>query len=367
MASVQHDQTSFWARLAEAIAAKPWRVICLWLLAFAAALPPAAALQDRLTPSREIAGTESAYVDQVMAERFGRDSRHGAVLIVAGLRPVHEPAEKKLLKSTVETVRGWPQVLRAHSIIDFPRGLMVGTYGTGALITLQLRPGADAQELEAPLDDLAAAIEQQSAGRETPLHLHRTGNFFLNADVSDDSERGAREGEIMALPLTLLILFAVFGSVLAALSAVVAVAVSIGIAGLSVLLLPWSPAVLMQNVISVIGLALTIDYSLLTVNRFRRETENGLAPRAAIVAAASGSAPTIMLAAFAVLVGFGALLVVPIEEIRAIGVGGVLASVMAAIVSITLLPAILGLLAPRLARGRSGGAKGRRFFASMVS
>jgi RND superfamily putative drug exporter len=362
----------FWGRIAESIAMNPWRLIVLWLLVFGASIPLAVALQDDLTPTRTIAGTESAYVDQVIAEKFDKDSRHGAVFVLAGLRPDHDDADHDILKSTVKTLRAWPQVLRASSIIDFPRGLMVGTDGTGAIVTVQLKPGSDAGELEDLLHQLTEEIEQQSAGRDGELRFYWTGNFFLHADVAKASERGAREGELLALPLTLMLLVAIFGSVRAALcpvlSAVVAVVASIGFAGLMTMLLPWSPSVLMQNVISLIGLALTIDYSLLTVNQFRRMTEYGLAPREAIMAATAKSAPTIILAGSSVFLGFAALLMVPIEEIRSIGFGGVLASVLAVCVSTTLLPAVLGLLAPRLARGRgpAGGAAARRAFAAVA-
>lgn len=369
--SARHERTSLWGRLARSAAANPWRLIALWLLLFLLAVPAAVALQDRLAPASRVAGTESALVDQLMTETFGRDSRHGAVLIVTGLRPVHDPADAEILEGTVETIRGWSQVVRAGSILDVPSGLMVGTGDTGAIITAQLQPGTDAHALGEPLRQLAAQVADQAAGRDPEVRLHWTGTVFLHADVARASERGAREGEILALPLTLLLLIGIFGSIRAAicpvLSAVVAVVVSMGCAGLLAILLPWSPSVLMQNVISLIGLALAIDYSLLTVHRFRRASEDGLAPREAIVAAAASSAPTIALAGGAVFLGFAALLLVPIGEIRAIGVGGVLASVLAVCVSTTLLPAVLALLAPRLARGRgpAGGARARQFFAAV--
>ncbi len=370
----QDGRSWLWGRLARAVASHPWRVIAVWLLIFAAAIPAAMVLQDRLAPARTIEGTESGYVDRVIAEQFGRDSRLGGVLIIAGLRPVHEPEDAELLQSAVETVRSWPQVERANSILDLSNGMMVGEDDTGALVTLQLRPGSDAAALEEPLGRLARTIEESTAGREDDddLALHWTGDVFVHADVVEASERGARDGELLALPLTLLLLVGIFGSVRAALcpvlSAIVAVVVSIGTAGLMTLLMPWTPSVLMQNVISLIGLALAIDYSLLTVHRFRRAAEYGLAPREAIVSAAEKSAPTIMLAGSSVFLGFAALLIVPIAEIRAIAVGGVLASILAAVVSITLLPAVLGLLAPRLARGRgpAGGAPARRFFAAVT-
>jgi len=363
---------SAWERLAGAIVAHRRRVLAVWLLLFAAAIPPAIELQDHLTPTRTIAGTESAYVDAVIAERFGRDTRQGAVLILPELRPVHEPADKDLLKSVVDTVRSWPEVVRASSIIDLPRGLMVGVDGVGAIVTVQFEPDADATALEVALRGLRAEVAAQAAGREPAPTLYWTGNFFLHADVKTASKQGARLGEIMALPLSLMLLVAIFGSIRAALcpvlSAVVAVAASVGFAGLMTMLLPWSPSVLMQNVISLIGLALTIDYSLLTVNRFRNATERGLEPRAALVSAAADAAPTIFLAGFSVLLGFAALFMVPVEEIRAIGAAGALASVFAAVVSTTLMPAFLALFAPRLARagGLAAGARARRFFAGLA-
>ncbi len=369
--SAQDHRVSLWGRLAGWIATNPWRVIVLWLAVFIAAMPAAVDLQDRLRATSQIQGSESAQVDRLLAQKFDRDTRHSAVLILAGLRPVHEPADAEILESVVETVREWPQVLRAESILDSPSGLMVGADDTGALITLQLRPGSEAREVEAPLRELAAGIEQRSAGGERELRLRWTGNFFIQSDVTEAAERGARRGELLALPLTLLLLIAIFGSIRAALcpvlSAIVTVAASIGVAGLMAFLLPWTPSVLMQNVISLIGLALAIDYSLLTVHRFRRATEYGFTPREAIVEAAEKSAPTILLAGCSVFLGFAALLLVPSQEIRAIAVGGVLASLLAALVSVTLLPAVLGLLAPRLARGRgpAGGAGGRRFFAAV--
>ena len=369
---MHQDPAPIWSRLAKAIAAHPWRMILAWVVILGVSIPSAAYLQDHLTPTRSIEGTESAQVDAVIAERFGRDTRQSGVLLVAGLRPVHETEDMDILRVLVDTVRDWEMVERASSIIDIPRDFMVGSDGTGALVLVQFRPGVTAPAL-APLQKaLAEEAAALSAGRDPPLALLWTGNFFLHADVRKASQEGARQGELMALPLTLLLLLAIFGSIRAALSpvisAVVAVGVSIGSVGIITLVFAWSPSVLIQNVISLIGLALTIDYSLLTLNRFRRATEEGLEPREALVAAASISAPTIALAGLSVVLGFAALLMVPIDEIRSIGVGGVLASMMAVVVATTLLPAVLALLAPRLARGSRGrgGAKGRAFFAALT-
>jgi RND superfamily putative drug exporter len=366
---MKQDSISYSERLAEWIADNSWRTISLWLIVFATSIPLAIILQSHVSPSGVINGTESAYVEKLVEDRFGADLRGAAILTVVGLRPAHDIADKNFLKSTVEAVRALPQVADARSIIDVPNGLMVGADGTGALIMARVRRGADARELEDSLHQIAAGIEEQAAGMGRDLRLYWTGKFFLQADVIEASKRGAREGEMTALPLTLILLLAVFGSLRAALcpiiSAVVAVAVSIGLAGLITLILPWSPSVLLQNLISIIGLALAIDYSLLTVSRFREASETGLSPRQAAITAAAKSAPTILLAGTSVLLGFAALLLVPIGEIRSIGIGGLLASLLAMLTTTTLLPAVLGLLAPRIALGRppAGGERAKRFLA----
>lgn len=369
---MKHGPVSFSGRLAQWIDHNSWGAVLLWLFAFAVSIPMAVLLQDSLSPSSAIDGTESALVERLAETKFGTDPRQGVVLVVAGLRPAHEVADKDLLRSTVEAVRSLPQVAEARSIIDIPSGLMVGADGTGALIMAQILPGADARELGASLRRLADGIEQQAASTGRDLRLHWTGKLFVQADVVEASKRGARVGELSALPLALLLLVIVFGSILAALcpivSAVVAVSVSAGVAGLITVLLPWSPSVLLQNVISLIGLGLAIDYSLLTVSQFHEATEAGLPPRRAAVAAAAKSAPTILLAGSSVMLGFAALLLVPVGEIRSIGVGGLLASLLAVLTATTLLPAVLALLAPRIALGRApaGSEGGQQFLAGVA-
>lgn len=369
---MRRERFSIWRRISAYIAAHPRRVILFWLVLFGLLVPAAVALQKQLPPSRSIPGTQSADVDRIIAERFGLDTRRSAVLVASGLRPVHDPGDAAILKSMVKAIRAWPQVVRANSVIDIPRDFMVGTDGTGALISVQFVAGARAEELTAQLDALGETTASMAGERDPPFRLDWTGNFFLYADVRAASERGARDGEIMALPLTILLLYAIFGSLRAALSpalsAVVAVGMGIGTVGLSTLVIPWSPSVLIQNVISLTGLALTIDYSLLTLNQFRRATALGATPGQAITIAMEKSAPTIMLAGLSVMLGFGALLMVPTGEIRSIALGGILASAAAAVVSTTLLPALLVHLAPRLIRGWGpiGNGRGREFFGAIA-
>jgi RND superfamily putative drug exporter len=366
-------QSPYFSHIAEWIVAHPWRVILVWVLLLSISIPLAGILQSRLSASSSVTGTESARVERLISEQFGVDLNSGAVLIISGLRPIHENADKDLLETTVEALRELPQIATANSILNWPNGLMVGADGTGALIVVEVGVGAEARELEASLRDLAVQIDQASSNRDREVRLHWTGPFFLQADAIASGETGSRQGELLALPPTLLVLIFIFGSFRAALcpivSAVFAIVVTIGCAGLIAIATSWFPSFLIQSVSSLIGLGLTIDYSLLTVNRFRKAYETGLAPRDAAVNGTVQSARTIAVAATSVMVGFGALLLVPIAEIRSVGVGGMLASMFSFLVTMTLLPALLALLAPRLVKSRvpAGGARIERLWATAAS
>ncbi len=365
--------SSHYGRIAEWIVAHPWRVILVWVLLLSLSIPLASILQNRLSASSSIAGTESAKVERLISEQFGIDLNSGAVLIITGLRPIHEIADEDLLETSVEALRALPEIATANSILDWPNGLMVGADGTGALIVVEVDVGADAHGLEASLREIAAQIDQASSSWGREVRLHWTGPFFLRADVVASSEMASREAELLALPATLLVLVLVFGSFRAALcpivSAVFAIVVTIGCAGLIAIAASWVPSVLIQGVSSLIGLGLTIDYSLLTVNRFRKAYETGLTSRDAVVNGTVRSARTIAVAATSVIFGFGALILVPISEIRSVGVGGMLASMFSFLVTMTLLPALLALLAPRLVKSRApaGGVRIERLWATAAS
>ena len=153
------DGSSLWRSMSKFIAAHPRRVILFWLVLFGLAIPAGLSLRDQLPPTRSIAGTQSAYVDGVIAEKFGLDTRRSAVLVISGLRPVHDPADRDLLKAAVKSIRAWPQVVRANSIIDIPQHFMVGRDGTGALVSLQFVRGTKAAELAGQ----RAALEEMIA------------------------------------------------------------------------------------------------------------------------------------------------------------------------------------------------------------
>jgi RND superfamily putative drug exporter len=111
-------------------------------------------------------------------------------------------------------------------------------------------------------------------------------------------------------------------------------------------------SILVQNLATMLGLGLGIDYALLMVSRFREALSAGNSPSIASMIAARQAGRTLMISASTVAIGFLALLTVPISEIRSIGIAGFLVAGISVLLTNTLVPAVLGLLGTKINAGR---------------
>jgi RND superfamily putative drug exporter len=163
-----------------------------------------------------------------------------------------------------------------------------------------------------------------------------------------------QRGESLVIPATLALLLLAFGSLVAALIPLavgqLAIATTLAIAGFLAARLHLS--ILVQNLATMLGLGLGIDYALLMVSRFREAICAGHDGPAASAIAARQAGRTLLISASTVAIGFLALLTVPISEIRSIGVAGFLVAGISVLLANTLVPAALALLGPRIDAGR---------------
>ncbi len=177
-----------------------------------------------------------------------------------------------------------------------------------------------------------------------------TGAMATLYDLDQRSSSDLLAAERVGLPVTLVILLAVFGTPLAALLPLVLalVSVSIGLAGLWALH-PWLPvSVFAENVVSMIGLGVGIDYALFVLSRHREEVARGLSPAAAAVIALRAAGHSVAFSGATVIVGFLALFLVRAPFLHAIAIGGMIVVAAAVAASMTLLPALLAMLGPAL-------------------
>jgi putative drug exporter of the RND superfamily len=147
----------------------------------------------------------------------------------------------------------------------------------------------------------------------------------------------------------LAVLAFVFASLLAFLPLLIA-AVSILTVLLVILALTYVAEVsfIVQYLVSLVGLGVAIDYSLLIVTRWREERAHGLDNHAAVVAAIATAGRAVLLSGLTVAIGLLALVVLPVPGLRSIGYGGMLIPLVSTAVALTLLPALLGGIGPRV-------------------
>jgi RND superfamily putative drug exporter len=167
------------------------------------------------------------------------------------------------------------------------------------------------------------------------------------------------QSEWRLLPLTSAILLVVFGSLVGAVLPLVigALAITVALAIVASLAPVMPMSIYVLNVTTMIGLGVGIDYSLLVVTRFREELERGAAPGAAVARTLHTAGSTVAMSGLCVIVGFGVLLATPLIETRSIGVGGVVVVAVAVVMALTLLPALLATLGPKVGRRRWVGAR----------
>ena len=225
--------------------------------------------------------------------------------------------------------------------------------GTFVLVGLASTEGP-VESLVPKLHERANSLQNQLRGRYPAVKLELTGEMPLNFDIRKASADDVRHGESLVIPATLALLLVAFGSLVAALIPLavgqLAIATTLAIAGF--LALRWHLSILVQNLATMLGLGLGIDYALLMVSRFREAISAGHNGLKASVIAARQAGRTLLISASTVAIGFLALLTVPISEVRSIGVAGFLVAGMSVLLANTLVPAVLALLGPRINAGR---------------
>jgi RND superfamily putative drug exporter len=338
-------------------------VLAAWALLAAGLLPLAPGLPDRLDVSARILGSESAAVEQALTTRFQSPFARPAVLVVTGFPGPHQPEGMAVLREVTSALAALPGVARTFSYLDQPDPFLIGADGSGTVVVV----GLDAAEPRADrlVPTLRTAISTLTARlrpRFPTAALRITGEAAINYDLWQLSSQGGRSAERRALPVTLALLLFAFGTLVAAGLPLAAGLLAIGLSlGASVLVTHAVPlSILLVNVVSMLGLALGIDYALLTVSRFREARLSGASVEDAAMAAAKHAGGTVALSGAAVAIGFFGMLLVPLQELRAAAVGGLLVVVFSVLVATTLLPATLAALGPRLDWGRLPFVRGLR-------
>lgn len=350
------------------------------------------ALFDRLEGGTVgVDGTESAQGQELLDTLAGDGVT--VTLAVTGTDLTDPAVVTGITSDLGPTHRALTRLVGEGSVLDpfiIPGGLtepaaqvLASKHQDGFLVVVTVDPNgdevasADDEQYHEQLDELVGKVEDRL--REVPAALHDVApgargtvsdDALLQSAVTDQVEKDLVTGELISLPLSLLIMVLVFGGFLAAgmplIGALAAIAGSLGVLyGLTYVMDLQSFVV---TIVTVIGLGLSIDYGLLITSRYREELarldaaetvgdgvgERRLRRRPVVATAMRTTimtaGRTVMFSALTVAIGMLGLLLMGTSVLRSIGLAGVAVVLIAGAAAVTLVPAVLVLLGDRLRR-----------------
>jgi len=322
-----------------------WPIIAAWLLAASLsllALPQVGSILRAGGFSAEGIEAEEAF------ERYEQD--FGAVGSPIQIAFHHDewratdPAFAAEAERVLAPLADLPDVMRVLTYQDNPTQIAPGGHTAYATLFFDLHP------------DVAHRIVPELRERLVPsdLEVHIAGSPVYYSDIQTLSEADLQRAETVGLPFALIVLVLVFGSVVAAGIPVLAGGASV-VVGLALLWLFGQQvgfSIFALNVVTLVGLGLGADYSLILVSRFREELAAGRSTEEAVPRTVATAGKAVVFSGAAVLTGLASLMVFEFMMLRSIGAGGALVVLIAVAAATTFVPALLAVLGPRVNKWR---------------
>jgi uncharacterized membrane protein YdfJ with MMPL/SSD domain len=278
---------------------------------------------------------EAVQAREAIARATGASATPDVVALVRLGAPADSAAGQAKLREVARTAAG-PEVARVDAYQRGGPQELVSEDRRSSYVAVTLRDGADSD----PVVDRLDGVPGVALG----------GPEVINEQAGTQVQEDLARAELLAFPLLFLVSLVVFRGLVAALLPLVVGMTTV----LTTFLLmrgvnavePMS--VFALNLIIGLGLGLAIDYSLFVVSRFREELEDGKGTADALAATLLTAGRTVLFSSATVAAALAALLVFPQRFLYSMGIGGILVTLVAATVSLTVLPALLAALGPRV-------------------
>jgi uncharacterized membrane protein YdfJ with MMPL/SSD domain len=329
--------------LSETIDRHPWRVLVAALLVVAVAAPLGIHVRDHLKPRGfDVPGSGNEKARALIERASGTDPANSVLAVVRLPTRYGTPRAQRAIRSVEARLGRDPAVAIVLDARTARNPSMVARDRRSTYLIAAFRP----------LDDQA----QEDAGKRLLAsfagdpRVTLGGNPVANHEISKTIEDDLRKAELLAVPLIVILSFFLFRGFVASLLAPVAggATVIVSFFLLRGLASVTSLSIYALNLVTGLSIGLSIDWSLLLLSRYREERaatdDLHLALRRALVPAGR----TILYSALTVAAALATLLVFPLRFLRSMGYGGIIASAVAALAALVLLPSLLRVLGPRI-------------------
>ena len=326
-----------------------WAVIPAWIIVLAIAIGAVGALNPQFSKDFELPGTDAGIAMDQMAEYFPAVSEEQTksittqVVIKADDGLANHTEQIDALVADLQTLPEMSDESRAQIInpVTAPEEMRDQV--------LSAKPGAEGrigligvkQDIE-----MTAATPENKAALVEILDQHRGDGLTVEAasGVMSTMEEGGT-AELIGFAVAFVVMIVAFAALIAAFIPLITAAVGVM---LTILLLRLSTEFMSVNesaiaIVTMLGIAVSIDYALFIVSRYRNEVNRG-GDRADAAGRAVGTAGTaVVFAGLTVVIAVAALMVIGVPFITQMGLGAALAVILAVLTALTLIPAILGL------------------------
>jgi putative drug exporter of the RND superfamily len=334
-------------RIARLAIAAPRRIIGLAVLVFIAAAVFGIPVADSLSPGGfQDPNSESARAIQVLTDKFGQSGQQMLILVTAP-GGVNSEKARNVGTALVDQLQRSPLVYNATSPWTAPPGAsadLISTDGKSGLIVVNVKGGENYAQKN------AQTLSDQFIHDRDSVTVRAGGAAMQYAQINKQNQEDLLLMEMIALPLTFLVLVWVFGGLLAAAlpMALGALAVVGSMTVLRIVTFTTDVSIFALDLSIALGVALAVDYTLLILSRYRDELAEGSDPDEALIRTMTTAGRTVLFSAVTVALSMSATVAFPMYFLKSFAYSGVATVAFVATASIVVTPAAIVLLGSRL-------------------
>ncbi|MFJ7915065.1 MULTISPECIES: MMPL family transporter [unclassified Lysinibacillus] len=325
-------------------------IVALWFVIFITMAMFAIQLPNKLHGDGFFVKGDHTYVTNELAKTF--DLPSDTILVV------FNPADDKKIQDTLKKLENVKEIHSIQSPLDDASLQKNGI----AYAMVHMKNNVD--HLPDVVKDIRSLIEDDG--------VSITGGPVISADINTASQKDLASAEAIGLPIAIIVLLLAFGTVAASILPIIIGIVTV-VTAFGILTLfsgHINLSIFVLNIVPMLGLALSIDFALLFINRYREERAHTSIVQA-IQTAIETAGRSIIFSAVCVMIGLGAMIVIDVEIFHNIALGGTIVVFLAVLSGLTLLPATMMLIGDnlnkwRLLRVKPGGANRWHGFAGFV-
>jgi trehalose monomycolate/heme transporter len=287
--------------------------------------------------------SESSRASERITAGLGRQNVDLLVLYSSDELTVDDGAFRGPVTAALTELRERPEVAKVTSWYDTRAPSFVSNDRRATYAAVQLH--------EAGEDSKSAAFAALEPSLDVPgLRTEVGGTIPFLSAANEQTTEDIRRAETLSLPVLLVLLILIFGGLVAAATPLLIGGLAILGAFIAVRLLSLvsDVSVFAVNIITLIGLGMAIDYALFLVSRFREELAAGRSTPDAVVHTMVTAGRTVLVSGLTIALALASLMIFPLTFLRSMSMGGVAAVLVAMLAALTVLPALLALLGPRI-------------------